>query len=98
MEAPDFEMMEPCQVLLVPGIRGRSGERAVSLVFDHQAEYPTQWAAISSIADKSGDDPGNVAPLGEGSGGRCWPTTGDELRGADPGEGVGAGRAGAAPG
>jgi transposase len=24
------------------------------LVFDHQAEYPTQWAAISSIADKSG--------------------------------------------
>jgi transposase len=24
------------------------------LVFDHQGEYPTQWAAISSIADKSG--------------------------------------------
>jgi transposase len=29
-------------------------ERAVRLVFDHQDEYPTQWAAISSIADKSG--------------------------------------------
>jgi transposase len=24
------------------------------LVFEHQEEYPTQWAAISSIADKSG--------------------------------------------
>ena len=29
-------------------------ERAVRLVFDHQAEYPTPWAAISSIADKLG--------------------------------------------
>lgn len=29
-------------------------DRAVRLVFDHQGEYPTQWAAISSIADKSG--------------------------------------------
>ena len=29
-------------------------ERAVRLVFDHQGEYPTQWAAMSSIADKSG--------------------------------------------
>jgi transposase len=29
-------------------------ERAVRLVFEHQEEYPTQWAAISSIADKSG--------------------------------------------
>lgn len=29
-------------------------ERAVRLVFEHQGEYPTQWAAISSIADKSG--------------------------------------------
>src|SRR3990172_8376412 len=29
-------------------------ERAVRLVFDHQGDYPTQWAAIASIADKSG--------------------------------------------
>ena len=29
-------------------------ERAVRLVFDHQGDYPTQWAAICSIADKSG--------------------------------------------
>ena len=29
-------------------------DRAVRLVFEHQGEYPTQWAAIASIADKSG--------------------------------------------
>jgi transposase len=29
-------------------------ERAVRMVFDHQGEYPSQWAAISSVAAKIG--------------------------------------------
>jgi transposase len=29
-------------------------ERAVRMVFDHQAEYPSQWAALKSIAEKIG--------------------------------------------
>ncbi len=29
-------------------------ERAVRMVFDHQAEHPSQWAAITSIAMKFG--------------------------------------------
>jgi transposase len=29
-------------------------ERAVRLVFEHEAEYDSQWAAIASIADKIG--------------------------------------------
>jgi len=27
-------------------------ERAVRMVFDHQAEYPSQWKAIESISEK----------------------------------------------
>lgn len=29
-------------------------ERAVRMVFEHQAEYPSQWAAMGSIAAKLG--------------------------------------------
>jgi len=29
-------------------------ERAVRLVLEHQQDYPSQWAAICSIAEKSG--------------------------------------------
>jgi transposase-like protein len=29
-------------------------ERAVRMVFDHTAEYPSQWAAIRSVGEKLG--------------------------------------------
>jgi transposase len=29
-------------------------ERAVRMVFEHAAEYPSQWAAIRSVAEKIG--------------------------------------------
>ena len=29
-------------------------ERAVRLVFDHASDYPSQWAAIRSVAEKIG--------------------------------------------
>lgn len=32
-------------------------ERAVRMVFEHRGEYPTEWAAISSIASKVGCSP-----------------------------------------
>lgn len=35
-------------------------ERAVRMVFDHEHEYPSQWAAICSVADKLGPRPETV--------------------------------------
>lgn len=32
-------------------------ERAVRMVIDHREEYPTEWAAITSIAKKFGPSP-----------------------------------------
>ena len=35
-------------------------ERAVRMVFEHEHEYPSQWAAICSVADKLGPKPETV--------------------------------------
>src|SRR3989304_2840272 len=55
-------------------------ERAVRLVLEHQGEYPSQWAAISSIATKCGMTPETLRKWGRragggarvGGGGRDW--------------------------
>jgi hypothetical protein len=39
-------------------------ERAVRLVFEHERDYPSQWAAIGSIAGKFGSFAGDAASLG----------------------------------
>ncbi len=35
-------------------------ERAVRMVLEHQHDYPSQWAAISSVAEKLGPKPETV--------------------------------------
>src|SRR3990172_613254 len=39
-------------------------ERAVRLVLEHQGEYPSQWAAITSIATKCGMTPETLRKWG----------------------------------
>ena len=46
-------------------------ERAVRMVFDHQGEYPTQWKAIESIAEKLDINHETLRQLGPPSRGRC---------------------------
>jgi transposase len=39
-------------------------ERAVRMVFEHQDEHPSQWAAICSITNEFGMDVGDAAQMG----------------------------------
>lgn len=56
-------------------------ERAVRLVAEHRREYPSEWAAISSIAGKLGASPETVrhwVRRAEVDGGRRLGVTSDE--------------------
>jgi len=51
-------------------------ERAVHLVFEHEREYDSQWAAIGSIASKLGMTPETL---------RKWVRSGETDQGLRPG-------------
>ena len=51
-------------------------ERAVRWVFEHQHEYPSQWAAMGSIAGKIGCTPETL---------RCWVRRAEVDEGLRPG-------------
>jgi transposase-like protein len=51
-------------------------ERAVRMVFEHEKEYPSQWAAISSIAPKIGCTPETL---------RTWIRQAERDQGVRPG-------------
>ena len=56
------------------------GERAVRMVFEHQHEYGSQWAAIVSIAGEGRPYVGDVAELGAAGRGRRGPPGGCDQR------------------
>lgn len=51
-------------------------ERATRMVFEHQAEYDSQWAAIASIAEKIGCTPESL---------RAWVRQAEKDKGKRPG-------------
>ena len=51
-------------------------ERATRMVFEHQAEYDSQWSAISSIAEKIGCTPESL---------RVWVRQAEKDKGKRPG-------------
>jgi transposase len=51
-------------------------ERAVRMVFEHEADHPSQWAAITSIASKFGMTPETL---------RIWVRRAEVDAGARPG-------------
>ena len=59
-------------------------QRAVRMVFDHEADYPSQWAAIGAIAPKIGCTPETlrswVRQAERDRGLRSGPTTDEQAR------------------
>jgi transposase len=59
-------------------------ERAVRMVFEHEGEHASQWAAISSIAAKIGCNPetlrGWIRQAERDQGRRPGPTTDEQVR------------------
>ncbi len=73
-------MMKQASPKYAPEVR----KRAVRMVFEHQGEHASQWAAISSIAAKSGCNPetlrGWVRQAERNQGTRPGPTTDERER------------------
>lgn len=59
-------------------------ERAVRMVFEHEHDYPSQWAAIKSIAEKIGSTAETlrkwVRQAEQDQGRRAGPTTDERAR------------------
>ena len=63
-------------------------ERAVRMVFEHQHEHESQWAAIVSVAAKIGCTRGDAADLGAPSRGRRGPPAWGDVGRAGAAEGA----------